>query len=148
MCAKICAQTSRGGSTRLVSPRVTLTTLRSLVKLGRPSRDFRAVCQQFVAAKSDGLPYSLKKAESSLQRHPWVYDSATPSVRAIGKLLSQIQKSCHSTCATNFQQTKISPRQLTHSACPSTQFMIIQRKHIQKLAKEASDSARQAFATV
>ena len=66
------------------------------------------------------------------------------SARLVSPCL-KFKKSSNCSCATNFQQTKISPRQWTHSACPSTQFMITKRKHIQKLAKEASDRARQAF---
>ena len=66
------------------------------------------------------------------------------SARLVSSCL-KFNKSSNSTCATNFQQTKISPRQWTHSACPSTQFMITKREHIQKLAKEASDRARQAY---
>ena len=145
VCAKICAQTPRGGSTRLVSSRVTLTALSSLVKMDRPSRDFRAVCQQFVAANSDGLPYSLKKQDLHYKDiHGCTTVPLPVSVRLVSFGL-KFKKSSNSTCTTNFQQTKISRRPWTHSACPSTQFMITKRKHGQKPAKEASDRAGQAF---
>ena len=89
MCAMICAQACRGGSTQLVSSRVTLPALSSTVKLDRPSRDFFTV-STIRGCKQRHPTLLTRKLASSLQRQPWVYDSADPSVRSMGKLLSSI----------------------------------------------------------
>ena len=109
VCAMICAQTCRGGSTQLVPSRVTLPALRSTVKLDRPSRDFFTVST--IRSCKQRRPTLLSR--KLILRYKGNHGCTTVPIPVSALWVSsclQFGKLSKSTCA-NFQQTKISSQQ-------------------------------------